>query len=52
LSLHYQQMQEEAVRALAKAKENHDIVEKMYIPHMNFDKINELAEKTVKNILA
>lgn len=51
LSKLYQQMIEESISALSHAKENHDVVEKMYIRNMNFDKIDELVEKTVGALL-
>ena len=51
LSKLYAQMLGEVTQALKKAKENHDIVEKMYIRNMDFTKVDELVEKTVKDIL-
>lgn len=47
----YGSLIQEAMDALAHAKENHDIVEKMYIRNMDFEKIDELVEKTVEDIL-
>lgn len=40
-----------AVDAIAEAKEYHDELEKYYIPAMNFDKIDEISEKTIKEVL-
>lgn len=51
LSRLYAQLMEESVSALSRAKENHDIVEKMYIRNMNFDKIDELVEKTIRELI-
>lgn len=51
LSNLYGKLLEESVGALAHAKENHDIVEKLYIRNMDFEKIDELAEKTVRELL-
>lgn len=51
LSRLYESMIQEGMDALARAKENHDLVEKMYIRNMNFEKIDELAEKTAAEIL-
>lgn len=41
-----------AVATIAKAKEHHDELEKFYIPNMDFDKIDSLYEKTLKEVLA
>ncbi|MDD4377305.1 MAG: ATPase [Eubacteriales bacterium] len=41
---------DEAVKCLGRAKENHDIVEKMYIKHMNFEKIDQLVEDLISNL--
>lgn len=51
LSRLYGSLLQEAMDALARAKENHDIVEKMYIRNMDFTKIDALAEETVAGIL-
>lgn len=40
-----------AISAIRKAKELHDILEKYYIPAMDFDKLGTIGEKTVKEIL-
>lgn len=48
----YGKMVDEAVCALSRAKEYHDMVEKMYARTMNFEKIDALAESTVESILA
>ncbi len=40
-----------AVSTIAAAKQYHDELEKYYIPAMDFDKINEISEKTVKEVL-
>lgn len=40
----------EAVHALSVAKDVHDDIEKYYICAMNFDKVNETAEKFIKEI--
>lgn len=41
----------ESISAFSRAKENHDLVEKMYIKNMNFEKIDSLVEKTVSSIV-
>ena len=51
LSKLYASLIQEAMDALARAKENHDLVEKMYIRNMDFDKIDTLVEHTVEEIL-
>lgn len=51
LSRLYASLIQEAMDALARAKENHDLVEKMYIRNMNFEKIDRLAEEIVEEIL-
>lgn len=40
-----------AISAIKKAKEYHDILEKYYIPAMDFEKLGAIGEKTVKEIL-
>lgn len=47
----YAKMLDEAVSALARAKEYHDMVEKMYARTMNFEKIDALVERTVDEII-
>lgn len=47
----YANMLDEAVSALSKAKEYHDMAEKMYARNMNFEKIDTLIEKTVEDIV-
>lgn len=47
----FEQLLEEAVSALSRAKEYHDMVETMYARSMNFEKIDQLVEKTVEEIL-
>lgn len=42
---------DEAVGAISEAKEYHDELEKYYISAMNFDKIDEISEKTMKEVL-
>lgn len=51
LSRQYESLLREGMDCLARAKENHDIVEKMYIRNMDFEKIDRLAEETVEEIL-
>lgn len=51
LSKLYGMMLDESISALSKAKEHHDLVEKMYVRNMNFEKIDTLVEKTVDNIV-
>ncbi len=40
-----------AVSAIRVAKQYHDELEKYYIPAMNFDKLNEIVGKTIKEVL-
>lgn len=40
-----------AVGAISEAKEYHDELEKYYIPAMDFDKIDKITEKTIKEVL-
>lgn len=40
-----------AISVIRRAKEHHDILEKYYIPAMDFDGLGEIGEKTVKEIL-
>lgn len=51
LSRLYAMLIQEAEDALARAKENHDIVENMYIKSMDFSKLDALAEETAASIL-
>ncbi len=51
LSEQYAELIGESISALARAKEYHDAVEKLYIRHMNFEKIDALAEQTVESLL-
>ncbi|NCE97526.1 ATPase [Emergencia sp. 1XD21-10] len=51
LSKLYASLIQEAMDALARAKETHDLVEKMYIRNMDFEKIDQLVEDTVAEIL-
>ncbi len=51
MSEHYKMMIEQGIYGLSRAKENHDVVEKMYIRNMDFEKIDALAEDTVKELL-
>ena len=41
----------QAISAIAKAKQYHDELEQYYIPAMDFGKIDEICEKTVKEVL-
>lgn len=41
----------EAIYNLAEAKAVHDELEKLYIESMDYDKVNAVAEKTIKEIL-
>jgi Mrp family chromosome partitioning ATPase len=42
---------EQGIGAIAQAKAAHDRMEEYYIPHMNFDAINELRKRTEERIL-
>ncbi|MBR2477061.1 MAG: ATPase [Clostridia bacterium] len=41
----------QAISAITQAKQYHDELEKYYIPAMDFGKIDEICEKTVKEVL-
>lgn len=47
----YRRSMEIAIDFIAKAKAEHDRMEKYYIPYMNFDEINARREKTLARIL-
>ncbi|MGN0659457.1 MAG: hypothetical protein ACI4LA_07615 [Emergencia sp.] len=51
LSEYYRTMIREGIGALKMAKEQHDLVEKLYIRSMDFEKIDALVEKTVAAIV-
>lgn len=51
LSKLYAGLIDESITALSRAKENHDLVEKMYVRNMNFEKIDALVEKTIEGII-
>lgn len=44
-------LQEEAVSSLAQAKEMHDDLERLYNPHVDFDRVNETAEGIIGEIM-
>lgn len=48
----YDTLVDRAVYTIAKAKEQHDELEKFYIPNMDFARIDALYEKTLKEVLA
>jgi len=45
------ELMKEAVALLAEAKESHDRLESLYIPHMDFEGIGKLTERLAKEIL-
>lgn len=47
----YEYLLNEGIEALAHAKEKHDIVEKKYVPNMNFEIVDKLVEKTIRDIV-
>lgn len=47
----YADLIRKAINCLSKAKEYHDYVEKYYIQNMSFEKVDELVELTIKDIL-
>ena len=51
LSRYYRLLIDEGIRALSKAKENHDLVEQLYLKNMDFDKVDQLVDKTVEEIM-
>jgi len=44
-------LQEEAVSSLAQAKAMHDELEKLYNPHVDFDRVNRMADQIIEEIL-
>lgn len=46
----YKRLLDMAEEKLAKAKGLHDRLEEFYIPHMNFDKINEICQNVINSI--
>ena len=42
---------DEAVLSLKKAKSVHDELEKLYMPHMNFDKFDKLQKKIISDMM-
>ena len=46
----YAELIDEAVRGLSRAKEYHDMVERMYIRNMDFSKVDELIKKTINSL--
>lgn len=45
------ELTDEAVNMLKSAKEAHDLLENLYVPAMNFEKVDERAEIIIKEIL-
>lgn len=45
-------LKEEAVSSLAQAKRLHDELEALYNPHVNFDRVNEMADGIIEEILS
>lgn len=45
-------LQDEAVSSLAQAKAMHDELEKLYNPHVDFDRVNQIADSIIREILA
>ena len=43
-------LSDEAADSMKKAKEIHDILEEYYISAVDFDKINKLTDKLIKEI--
>ena len=39
-----------AIGSIQNAKKAHDELESFYVPNMNFDRVNEVLEATIKNI--
>jgi len=44
-------LEDEAVVSLAQAKEMHDELEGLYNPHVDFDRVNEIADKIIGEIM-
>ncbi|MDR5657952.1 ATPase [Serpentinicella sp. ANB-PHB4] len=47
----YNQLLQDAMDTLKKAKENHDIIESYYIPNIRFELIDDLTTKLIKRVL-
>ena len=45
-------LQEEAVSSLAQAKQMHDELERLYNPHVDFDRVHQIAGEVIDEILA
>lgn len=41
-----------AITFIARARQNHDLLESYYIPNMDFNAINELKEQTMRRVLS
>ncbi len=51
LSSLYRHLLKESISKLGEAKKKHDELEKIYIPHVDFNKVNELTENIIKEIV-
>ncbi len=47
----YRSLVDEAVQSLAQAKQAHDVLEAIYNPHVNFARVDELAQEIINDIL-
>jgi len=47
----YDLLFKKAINALADARKNHDIIEKIYIPTINYDRVNEVRERILEEII-
>jgi len=45
-------LRDESVISLAQAKQMHDELEKLYNPHVDFDRVNRMADEIIAEILA
>lgn len=45
-------LKEEAISSLAQAKQMHDELEALYNPHVDFDRVNEIADGIIEEILS
>ena len=45
-------LRDEAVSSLAQAKEMHDALEALYNPHVDFERVNEVADEIIEEILS
>jgi len=48
----YDLLLQKAIGSLADARRNHEIIEKIYIPTIDYDRVNEAREKILEEIIS